>query len=969
MAAPTTGTPLNIAKRYREEETKKLMGFGENSPAARQDLAVMQEVQNLFNAHKTTGSRLLQAGRITTEQYYASTRQAGIKLGIINEEEYPDNLPDYLKPTLEIGGAVIGGVIGGLAGLPGGVGGSLAGESVGAGIGSATGTAAYAMLQDFTAPDGMPTTSWEDRGVGEEALREGALVTGLTAGIGGIIKVGGLALQSNKISSKAVDNLTAKGRGFIQSVLGSKTAEKLGRMKNGYLIEEQQKADDLMLFLREQGITPNLGMIIDNDTVRSLVYALGRTPLLGTPAREAYDKAKNELFNRIAYGVKNENLEQTLAPLTDKFIKKDGRFALKDGIELDQVDDMGSIVNFINYSAVAQKNIKTLYDDAEKMMINQKYDINKNFEKTKDRWINFNTQANIENRSTNGRTVKDLLSKETNEMADIIFDQVAVGGFSQRRKSIAEKYAGGKEQTIQITRGPNQQPVSINLTEDGLNHITDKYVEKLSNGNYRLTKNGDIDLISNYSKERINEVLSASSKTNLDKLTATGKAFEKKTPAEQLVIFKRQLDNEYQEASYYASRIGASKQDDVFARSLGSLRDDLQGDLIKTVDDEISAKLINADTTYVNNVDRIRNSHDIIKRIGYYQFTDAGDEAAKILSKGEARKDVLEQKLDMGALDKNGDLLDNAFKTRKVTDIEGNFHFEYLRNKSGDPIKKSRKEQLQVPGISPQQLDDIIGKNSLKEGDLILDKFSNATPAELKELKSAVGAQQFRKSVVSQLENDINETIIKFLNGKEGDAATALTDWFGRVGFQQAAGKAAAKTAKATRLRYETMIDEAGLSFKYNDLVQMTAMMELLPSAPALNQFIQRSMMLRFSQGIGPGAIGGLFGLSAAGAGASAGLIGSAAGLGALYAFNKLMASPITQKSVAGIIARYKSAAASGSKEKMDEAAKEFQPFMSYALTPFYKLASGADNLVKSPITPGLLKQTGINLGALEYFE
>ena len=116
MAAPTTGTPLEIAKRYREEETKKLMGFGENSPAARQDLAVMQEVQNLFNAHKTTGARLLQAGRITTEEYYASTRQAGIKLGIINEDEYPDNLPDYLKPTLEIGGAVIGGVIGGLAG-------------------------------------------------------------------------------------------------------------------------------------------------------------------------------------------------------------------------------------------------------------------------------------------------------------------------------------------------------------------------------------------------------------------------------------------------------------------------------------------------------------------------------------------------------------------------------------------------------------------------------------------------------------------------------------------------------------------------------------------------------------------------------------------------------------------------------------------------------------------------------------
>ena len=165
------------------------------------------------------------------------------------------------------------------------------------------------------------------------------------------------------------------------------------------------------------------------------------------------------------------------------------------------------------------------------------------------------------------------------------------------------------------------------------------------------------------------------------------------------------------------------------------------------------------------------------------------------------------------------------------------------------------------------------------------------------------------------------------------------------------------------------MINEAGLPFKYKDLVQMTRMMELLPSAPALNQFIQRSMMLRFSQGIGPGAIGGLFGLGAAGVGSSAGLIGSAAGLGALYLFTKLMASPITQKSVSGIIARYKSAAASGSKEKMDEASKEFLGFMDNAAKPFYKMTALTDGIVKSPITPQLLKQTSINLGASEYYE
>ena len=737
MAAPTTGTPLEIAQRYREEETKKLMGFGENSPLARQDLAVMQEVQNLFNAHKTTGARLLQAGKISTEEYYQSTRQAGIKLGIIGEDEYPDNLPDYLKPTLEIGGAVIGGVIGGLAGLPGGVGGSLAGESVGAGLGSATGTAAFALLQDFTAPDAMPTSSWEDRGVGEEALKEGLLVAGLTAGIGGVINVGRSAIQNGKISTKAIDRLAAKGRDGINSILGSKTAQKLNKFKNGYLIEEQQKADDLMIFLKEQGITPNLSMIIDNDTVRSLIYALGRTPILGTPAREAYDLAKNELFERIAYGVQNDNLEKALAPLTDKFIKDGKGFRLKDGIKLEQVDDMGSVVNFINYSAIAQKNIKTLYDDAEKLIGNQKYNLDEQFAKTKSAWNNFTTQnVGLENYSKNGRTLKSLLSRETNEMADILFGQTAVGVFSKQRKLIAEKYAGGKELTIQITRGPNQQPVSMNLTEDALNHLNNKYIEKLSNGNYRLTKDGDLDLVSNYSKESIDEVLNASSKTNLDKLTPTGKAFKNKNISEQLVIFKRQLDSETAESAFYSSRVSATRQDLVFHNAIDNLRKQLGGDLIGASETSVANKLRQADEAFVLNKDRIRNSTDLIKRVGYYQFNEAGQEAAKLLSKSTARNDVLSQPLNMGKIDKNGDLLDNAFKTRQVTTTDGRVYFEYLKDANGQRVKQTVKEQLQVPGISPKVLDDIVGTDSVKSGDVVVDLFTNGTPAQLKNFKT-----------------------------------------------------------------------------------------------------------------------------------------------------------------------------------------------------------------------------------------
>ena len=91
-------TPLELARRQREEETKQLMGFGQDANS-KMELTEMQEIQNMFNTHKRMGSELLQAGKITTEQYYANSRKAGIKLGIIGPDEYPDDLPSWLKPT------------------------------------------------------------------------------------------------------------------------------------------------------------------------------------------------------------------------------------------------------------------------------------------------------------------------------------------------------------------------------------------------------------------------------------------------------------------------------------------------------------------------------------------------------------------------------------------------------------------------------------------------------------------------------------------------------------------------------------------------------------------------------------------------------------------------------------------------------------------------------------------------------
>jgi len=80
----TTGdTPLELARKAKEEETRQLMGFGETRES-RQEMTEMQEIQNIFNTYKRTGSTLLQEGKITSEQYYNNTRRAGIKLGVTN---------------------------------------------------------------------------------------------------------------------------------------------------------------------------------------------------------------------------------------------------------------------------------------------------------------------------------------------------------------------------------------------------------------------------------------------------------------------------------------------------------------------------------------------------------------------------------------------------------------------------------------------------------------------------------------------------------------------------------------------------------------------------------------------------------------------------------------------------------------------------------------------------------------------
>ena len=79
--------------------------------AANNNIRETQLINDAFNAYKQRGSYLLQKGKITEEQYFKQVRNMGVQLELIGADEYPDELGEYIKPTLSITGATIGGIL------------------------------------------------------------------------------------------------------------------------------------------------------------------------------------------------------------------------------------------------------------------------------------------------------------------------------------------------------------------------------------------------------------------------------------------------------------------------------------------------------------------------------------------------------------------------------------------------------------------------------------------------------------------------------------------------------------------------------------------------------------------------------------------------------------------------------------------------------------------------------------------
>lgn len=260
-----------------------------------EQLKQAENARDVFNQVKNDGYNLLQEGQIDAKTYYAKTRQAGIELGLIDEDDYPGRLPTWVEPTLEI--------LGGTAGAVGGffVGGPV-GAAAGAGGGAASGSLAADFLGDLLAPD-MPAPSTEDR------IKDAAITGTVDAALTLAAPIVGKSLKP--IITKTVDKYKAAKETLKKRGPDGEARVNLAERALGLTDEALEDAKKLA----DEGVPLSLGQASSSPFVRGMYTAVSRMPIVGAPGQrqllETFEAVDKALDNRIAPTAKIKPLTET----------------------------------------------------------------------------------------------------------------------------------------------------------------------------------------------------------------------------------------------------------------------------------------------------------------------------------------------------------------------------------------------------------------------------------------------------------------------------------------------------------------------------------------------------------------------------------------------------------------------------------------------------------------------------------
>ena len=210
----------------------------------------------------------------------------------------------------------------------------------------------------------------------------------------------------------------------------------------------------------------------------------------------------------------------------------------------------------------------------------------------------------------------------------------------------------------------------------------------------------------------------------------------------------------------------------------------------------------------------------------------------------------------------------------------------------------------------------------------LVKNIQSARLKDHKELKNVIGNKAYNRIAKNEMDAKFEKTFIAAMNGADGKTLQSFT-----------------ALLKDKKQSIQNILKSGNFNYTFKDLETFAKLVPYLPSQPALNQFVQRNMMLNLANGGTIAALGSVTGAGMLGGGA-----GAVAGMGGLWIFNSIMAKPYV-----------KGALQKAAKAKGQEQVAQFQGIlqqMNSYVAPFLK---GQEKIIKeNPELRQYLTQGGL---------
>ena len=242
---------------------------------------------------------------------------------------------------MEIGGAIVGALkFGGSVTNPFGFAGYVLSQSLASGAGAASGNAIYNYGKKMFSPQATTDAQLRD------SLELGRDVAGFNAAFMAGMPIAGKAAKIAYTATKGAATTALKTAGSVGESIGlSRPVQSMKDIANKYTASQNELANEVLKEAKKHGVVLNRAMVLQ-PTFRSIAEAFSRTPFIGTPLRESYDKALASTAKKLVDDVESGyTIEQAAARFSDrfKFNDKTGRYEVfrKEGYNPDDINIQG----------------------------------------------------------------------------------------------------------------------------------------------------------------------------------------------------------------------------------------------------------------------------------------------------------------------------------------------------------------------------------------------------------------------------------------------------------------------------------------------------------------------------------------------------------------------------------------------------------------------------------------------------